>query len=64
MAAMTLEAKYRRELRATRRALRPKVACAACGVLFIPSRTDQRYHSPACKQAAYRARLLRVSVSN
>jgi hypothetical protein len=30
--------------------------CAHCGKLFRPKRSDAKYHSPACKQAAYRAR--------
>jgi hypothetical protein len=30
--------------------------CEGCDVVFVPKREDQRYHSPACKQKAYRAR--------
>lgn len=52
------EAAYRRRLRATRRALRPKVSCEGCGVPFRPARADQRFHSSACKQRAYRSRTL------
>lgn len=53
---MSGEAAYRRRLREVKRALRPKVACLGCGRRFKPTRTDQRFHSKACKQRAYRTR--------
>ena len=30
--------------------------CAACGVIFEPTRLDGRYCSNACRQRAYRRR--------
>lgn len=30
--------------------------CQHCGVTFKPKRSDSKYHSAACKQAAYRQR--------
>lgn len=58
------QAVYRRQLRATKRALKPptpKVArCAVCGAAYQARRTakqpERRYCSDACKQAAYRQR--------
>ena len=44
---------YRRELRAAKR---QPVKCAGCGSVFKPSRSNQRYHTTACKQKAYRLR--------
>ncbi len=47
---------YWRQLRARRRTERDKVACAACGEMFVPKRADARYCSHACRQSAYRKR--------
>jgi uncharacterized OB-fold protein len=33
--------------------------CARCGGMFEPPRTDQRFCSNACRQAAYRERKLK-----
>jgi hypothetical protein len=52
------EAAYRRALRAAKRATRAKVKCAGCDLRFRPTRADALYHSPACKQRAYRERIL------
>ncbi|MGO8906427.1 MAG: hypothetical protein ACLQMH_12510 [Solirubrobacteraceae bacterium] len=51
--AARTEAVYRRMLRAARRS---QVKCAGCGATFTPRRSNQRYHSLACKQKAYRWR--------
>jgi hypothetical protein len=50
------QACYRRQLRARRRAERAKVACKVCRVKFVPTRSDARYCSNACRQAAHRKR--------
>jgi hypothetical protein len=34
------------------------LTCKRCGELFEPTRPDQQYHSNACRQAAYRKRLV------
>ncbi len=39
-----------------RAAERPEMACAHCGRMFRPSRTDGRYCPGPCRQKAYRAR--------
>jgi hypothetical protein len=57
MATREREAAYRRRLRAVKRALRSRKQCAGCGLLFKPVRADQRFHSSACKQRAYRERM-------
>jgi hypothetical protein len=44
---------YRRQLRAAKR---QPVQCAGCGRAFMPRRSNQRYHSAACRQKAYRLR--------
>jgi hypothetical protein len=43
-----------RERRRRRRADRP---CDQCGVVFTPPRSDGRYCSPRCRQAAFRSRV-------
>jgi len=58
------EAAYRRELRRRKAANRPLVKCAGCPVAFRPARADQRYHSHACKQKAYRLRVDRPTVTD
>jgi hypothetical protein len=35
--------------------VRPAQQCARCGALFTPSRTDTKFCSGACRQAAWRA---------
>jgi hypothetical protein len=45
---------YMRRLRAEQRP-EPE-PCARCGESFTPPRSDARYCSPACRQAAYRER--------
>jgi hypothetical protein len=44
--------------RARRRLAKPKVKtiCVSCKMLFEPTRSDSRFCSSACRQAAYRAR--------
>lgn len=39
-----------------RRAARSNLPCAVCGQTFTPPRSDAHYCTPACRQAAYRAR--------
>lgn len=34
----------------------PPRDCAECGEEFVPTRTDQQFHSNACRQKAYRRR--------
>jgi hypothetical protein len=46
----------RRELRARRRAWTQPVSCARCEETFVPTRSDSRYCSNACRQRAYRQR--------
>jgi hypothetical protein len=53
---------YRRALRARKRAARCSTKCA-CGKWFVPSRSDQRYCSPACRQSAYRERCTALEVT-
>jgi hypothetical protein len=50
----------RRIVRAANARARRRVprACSICGVEFKPNRGDARYCSPACKQRAYRQRLV------
>src|SRR3954453_18885043 len=40
-----------------RKAVLPKVRCSTCRTPFVPSRSDARTCSPACRQKAYRRRL-------
>ena len=47
---------YWRQLRALRRAEREQIACEVCGETFVPTRSDARYCSNTCRQAAYRRR--------
>jgi len=53
MSARERDNEYRRRLRAANRST---VKCPGCGRMFQPSRSNQRYHSRACKQKAYRWR--------
>jgi len=39
----------------------PQRACAHCGVAFVPSRPDQKYHENKCRFAARDRRNPRVS---
>jgi hypothetical protein len=48
------DAEQARERRRRRRANR---RCARCAMLFTPSRSDGRYCSPRCRQAAFRSRV-------
>jgi len=61
--AQAAEAKYRRQLRATKRALRAKRECAAdnCHVWFKPTRKSHIFHCDACRQHAHRYGQARVT---
>lgn len=61
---MTGDAAYWRALRAANAANRPLVKCDGCACMFQPKRSNQRYHSRACKQKAYRLRLGRPTVTD
>lgn len=54
--ARPVEAKRKRQLRADARRWRSSTNCDECGERFVPSRTDARYCSGACRQKAYRHR--------
>ena len=45
-----------RKRRARRRAVRPARKCETCAMDFVPTRTDARHCSNACRQKAYRRR--------
>ena len=61
-AARVSEADYRRALRATRRALRRKVACACgCGRVFKPTRSGHIFYDDACRQRGHRNGRARVT---
>jgi hypothetical protein len=62
-----LQQRRREAVRKIRSANRPEltpIECYFCGEDFTPSRSDARYCSPACRQAAYREREATASTAD